>query len=149
MAGDIQIGAVEIKDGITNDRANVVPVSGVNALAVTDASEVIKSKVLIFGSALVAVGVTLTLATFTVPAGEKFIWEGSIVGGKGMGEFSFKVAGNRIALIRNSGSAPTIVAKFPRRSAPEASSTLIVTVEVKNIDHTPRDFEATLNGYTV
>jgi len=144
---DIEIGAIEIKDASTNDRTNVINVGTKNALLVKDITDQQKQKINNFGSANVAPSATVTLATYTVPGGKRFIFTGGIVGGNEIGEFYFMIDVNTIALIRNSGSNPTIVAKLVEQ--PEASAGSTIDIKVINISNKTRSYEATLNGYLI
>lgn len=144
---DIQIGAVEIKDGETDTRASVITQGTTNALVVRTLVEQVKTTVNSFGSAIVNPGITLTLASYTITAGNSFTFQGGIVGGNGSGEFHFEVDGNDIALVRNSGAQPTIKIKFPEPQ--KISTPVVVNIKVKNIGHTSQPFEATLSGYNV
>jgi len=112
-----------------------------------DPESTAETKVVIYGSSVVGTGATVTLATYTVPAGKRFIFKGGIIGGSEAGEFTFEINSNTYALVRNSGSIRTIVATFP--VPPEASAAAIVDINVKNIGNKTRQFEATLNGYTI
>src|SRR3990167_368230 len=87
----------------------------------------------IFGSSMIASGATVVVTSFTVPTSKRFYWDGGFVGGGEQGEFSLKVGGVTRALIRNSGSSPSLLFEFPSRSAPEASATTVIEIEVKNI----------------
>ena len=106
--GDIEIGAVEIKDHDSETRVDVEECHDYNALLVKDCMEFQKAKVNVFGSSSVSPSATVTLATYTVPAGKRFFFTGGIVGGDGTGEFEFEVGGSNVALVRNSGSNRTI-----------------------------------------
>ena len=145
--GEINIGAVEIKDHDSTVRLDVEPVSDYNAIMVRDAIEFQKAKVNVFGSTSVTPASTVTLATFTVPAGKIFVLTGGIVGGRESGNFEFEVGGSTVAIIRNSGSNPTIQARF--NEPPEASAATVINIKVTNDGHKTRPFEATLSGYTI
>lgn len=142
---DIQIGAVEIKDGESDTRASVVSVGANNALIVRNLTEQTKTSVNAFGSALITPGATITLATYTVSVGMSFTFTGGIVGGDEAGEFHFEVGGSDIALVRNSGSQRTIVIKFPEPQVIGAST--IINIKAKNIGNKTKPFESTLSGY--
>ena len=145
--GDIEIGAVEIKDGDSNLRADVeAGVSGKNGIVVI-IDEKTRSIVSVFGSAVISPSATSTLATFTVPSGKRFIFSGGIVGGGESAEFSFIVASATVCLVRNSGSNRTIVVLFP--TAPEASASAVIDLKAKNVSLKTKTFEATISGYTV
>ena len=144
---DIQIGAVEIKDGDSDTRADVAEVGGNNGLVVQNAIDQAKSKVNIFGSTTVSPGVTVTLATYTVPVGKAFTFTGGIVGGTANGEFHFEIAGSDIAVYRNSGSNPSCQLRFVE--PPTATAGSIINIKVKNCDNKTRIFESTLSGYTL
>jgi len=145
--GDIQIGAVEIKDGDTDTRADVETIGAYGALMVYDPIEFQKAKVNIFGSAIVTPGNILNLAQFVVPAGKTFTFSGGIVGGEQEGEFYFDIGGATVALARNSGSNRTIQLRF--LEPPTAGAAQIINLKVKNIANKTKQYEATLSGYTI
>lgn len=147
MSSDIEIGAVEIKDSNTDTRVDVEPVGPYNAILTKDITEFQKQKINNFGTATVAPSATITLATYTVPVGKRFIYSGGIVGGTEVGEFYFDINANTQALVRNSGSNPTIQVRFIE--APEASGGSTVDLKVKNISNKTRTYEANLSGYIV
>jgi len=147
IRGDIQIGAVELKDGNTDTRVDVENVGSYNAVMAMDVVNYQKQKINIFGSSLVAPGVTVTLATYTVPVGKTFTYSGGIVGGKSMGSFEFVINSITNALVRNSGSNPTIQVKFIE--PPEASGNSIIDLRVTNDGDLARQFEATLSGFII
>ncbi len=150
MQSDIEIGAVEIKDAITDNRATVIQQGSVGALVVSQLDDVLKATVNIYGDASVSYDSTVTLASYTVPTGKTFKFSGVIVGGNADGEFYVEVGGTRIALIRNSISARTIMAKFWNDITVNSGG--VVEVKVKNISwvkKSTKQFEATINGYTV
>lgn len=145
MRGDFQIGAVELKDRDSNTRADIETIGNYNGLLVKDVTEFQKQKLNNFGSASVSPGATITLATYNVPAGKRFVYSGGIVGGTEQGEFTFDINLVTQALIRNSGSNPTIQVKFIE--PPEASAGAVIELKVKNISNKTRSFEATLSGF--
>jgi hypothetical protein len=145
--GDIEIGAVEIKDHNSETRLDVEAVSDYNAIMVRDVVEFQKAKVNVFGSTSITPAATVTLATYTVPAGKIFVLTGGIVGGRMHGEFEFEVGGSTVAVVRNSGSNPTIQVKF--FEPPEASASTVINIKATNDGHQTRPFEATLSGYTI
>jgi len=145
-ASQISIGAVTIKDQNSNTQADVENV-GLNALVVTFAETILKTKVVQFGASVVGPGATVTLISYTVPALKTFHWVGAFVGGRESGEFTLQINGATVVLIRNSGSIRTINSKFPED--PEASGSSVVEIKVKNISELSRSFEATLFGYTL
>jgi len=146
--GDIQIGAVEIKDGNTDTRATVVACDpNNNALLVKSCVDEVKTKINIFGSTTVAPGSTVTLASYTVAASKAFTFSGGIVGGAAQGEFHFEIAGSDVALYRNSGSNPSVQIRF--LEPPTAGAATVINIKVRNLDNKTRSFEATLSGYTV
>ena len=110
---DIQIGAVEIKDGNSDLRADVeISALGKNGLVVIP-TEIAKQSINNFGNAVLAPDASLTLASYTVPVGKRFIFKGGVVGGSGPGAFSFRIASSTQCLVRNSGSNRTIQLNFP------------------------------------
>jgi len=141
------IGNVKIEDGNSHRLADVEAVGTSNAIVVQDATSLQKAKINNFGSTIVAVGNTLTLATYTVPSGKTFVFVGGIVGGDEAGEFTFNFGLATIALVRNSGSNRTIVIHFPE--SPEASATTVVTIKAKNVGNKDKQFEALLSGYVI
>ena len=146
LTGTITIGAVVIKDNNTGLESDVILGSdGYNGLVVVT-EDVPKSKVMIYGTSLVAIGGTLTIATYTVPVGKKFTFTGAIIGGAQEGEFDMLISSATICKIRNSGSNRTIIAKFPED--PEASAGAIIDVKVTNIGEKAKSYEATIFGYT-
>lgn len=106
-----------------------------------------RSKVVLYGDSMVAQAATVTLVTFTVPAGKRFYFKGVSVGGGEEGEFSFEINAGRIGLWRNSGSTRSAVITFPEQ--PEASAAAIINVIVTNKSNKTRQFEATIYGYTL
>lgn len=145
--GDIQIGAVEIKDHDSTVRLDVEPVHDFNAILVVDAFQFQKTKINTFGSTSVTPGSTVTLATFTVPAGKVFHFTQATVGGRDAGEFELEVGGSTVAFVRNSGSTQTLDHKFAE--PPESSAGTIINIKVTNIGHVTKTFEATLSGFTI
>lgn len=144
---DIEIGAVEIKDGASDTRVTVITTNNVNSLAVTLYPNPSKAKVTNFGSSSVASGATITLATYTVPASKRFYFMGGMIGGNESGEFTFEINSVVVGLYRNSGSNRSAVVTL--LNEPEASSTAVIDIRVKNIGDKTRTFEATLMGYTL
>lgn len=145
--GDIQIGAVEIKDHDSTTRLDVETISDYNAIMVRDVVEFQKAKVNVFGSTSVTPSSTVTLATYTVPSGKVFVLTGGIVGGRMHGHFEFEVGGSTVAVVRNSGANPTIQVKF--HEPPEASASTVINIKLTNDGHNTRPFEALLSGYTI
>ena len=143
--GDIQIGAVEIKDSITDERANVVSIGDKNGIITQNLIEQTKTSVNSFGSAIVSPGLTVTLATYTIASDKAFTFIGGIVGGDESGEFHFEVGGSDIALVRNSGSQRSIIVNFPESQKVGAST--VINIKVKNLGNKTKQFEATLSGY--
>lgn len=147
FSGSITIGAVSL---MGNPSMNPVDATasqqGTVGLHVV-AYEPARSKVTVFGQAVVAAGNTLTLASYTVPPLQKFFWKGVLVGGGSEGEFDLQVSTITQAVIRNSGARRSIVVKFPEE--PEASAGAVVSVEVTNVGDLAKPFEATIYGYTV
>jgi len=146
-AGDIQIGAVELKDGDTDTRVDVEEVGNNNAVLVENARQFQKTSINNFGSALISPATTLELVSFTVPSSTSFEFIGGIVGGDEYGEFIFEVGGTTIALARNSGSNRTIMMRFLESQSVGAGTT--VKIKATNIGHRTKQFEATLSGYTL
>jgi len=144
---DIQIGAVELKDGDSNTRVDVETVGSYNAVLSQDVVEFQKQKVNNFGSASVAPGATVTLVTLTVPATKRFVYRGGIVGGNDHGKFEFQINSITQATVRNSGSNPTIQVTFIE--PPEASTGSVVDLNVTNNSNKTKSFEATLSGYII
>lgn len=145
--GEINIGAVEIKDHNTDTRLDVEVVGDYNAILVSDAIEYQKAKVNMWGSTSITPSSTVTLVTYTVPSGKIFTLTQAIIGGRNCGEFEIEVGGSNIALIRNSGAHPTSIVKF--EEPPEASAGTVINIKAKNIGHVTRPFEATMAGYTI
>lgn len=144
FSGTISVGAVIIKDNNTGLEADVITSQqGHNGLVVV-AEEPPRSKVTIYGEAVVAPGGTLNLATYLVPTLKKFIFKGVVVGGAESGEFDVQISSGTISKVRNSGSARTIVAKFPEE--PEASAGAVIDIDVTNIGDLTKSFEATIFG---
>lgn len=144
---DIEIGAVELKDANSETRVNVVAVGSQNAVLIKDVSEYQKQKINNFGSSNVGPGATATLATYTVPTNKQFTYTGGIVGGTAEGEFTFDINTITLALVRNSGSNPTIQVQF--LEPPDASAGSIIDLKVTNNSNKTRSFESTLSGYII
>ncbi len=145
--GEINIGAVELKDQNSDNRVDVEIIGSFNAVITRDAIDFQKTKVNVFGSALVTPGSTLTLVSYVVPVSSVFTFSGGIVGGDESGEFTFEIAASTIALVRNSGSNRTIMLRF--LEPPSAGAATLLQIKVKNIGIKPKQFEATLSGYTM
>ena len=144
---DINIGAVEIKDGDSGTRVDVEEVYDYNAIMVYDAIEYQKTKVNVFGTAMVASGASVVLSSFTVPASKLFNFTSAVVGGAGSGKFELVVNGSTVMVLRNAGADRTKEHKFIE--TPEANATEVVEIKVTNCSNVSADFEATLSGYTV
>jgi len=118
-----------------------------NPLPVTSVDSTGTTTINIFGQSLIAKGATMTLATYTVPAGKKFTFTGGLLGGDGLGIFTFSVNGTTIGVWRNSGSVPSTVLKFIESL--DISATGLAEIKVKNDNGKPRTFEVTLSGYNI
>ena len=141
--GDIQIGAVEIKDHDSNTRLDVVEIqTGQHAMLTREARG---SNISVFGSDIISPSVTLDVATRTVPVGQRFIWKGGIIGGNDAGEFIFKVNGSVKHFWRNAGANRSKDLIFPHQLEANAGDT--VTVSVKNVGNKIRQFEASISGF--
>jgi len=148
--GDIHIGAVEIKDHDTDTRVSVEECGVYNAMMTKDCLDAQSNTVNVYGEANIPYDTEITLATFNVPVGRKFKFTGMIVGGDADGEFFAKVDGSIVAKVRNSSAVRTITAKFWNEPSSNAGGQ--VTITCKNVSWVKRntkEFEATLNGYTI
>ncbi|MHA1329928.1 MAG: hypothetical protein ACTSR2_02515 [Candidatus Hodarchaeales archaeon] len=151
--GDIQIGAVEIKDGDTDLRADVENQGSLNALVVENATELRKSTVNTYGDAIISFCSSSTLVSYPVPLTKTFKFSGFIVGGQADGEFIIKVNGGIVCKVRNSRASRTLFIWFKNEIQVSAGGT--VEIEATNVDNgipppfSSKSFEGTINGYTL
>lgn len=135
---------------LADAQSNILNSTNVNAtyaLLVHDSIEYNKEKVNVYNSQSIATGATITVSTYTVPVGKKFVFTGATIGGDESGEFLLEVNGSDVALIRNSGSMRTINHKFVE--PPEANAGQIVNIKVKNIGRRTTQYETSLCGYII
>lgn len=145
--GDIQIGAVELKDHDSSTRSDIEVERDYNALLVRDAIEYQKVRLTPFNSDSVGSGATLTLVSHTVGVGKDFEWTGVLVGGNASGLFTLFVNGSQVGSVRNSGSERTKPVRFPELF--EATDGDVIEIKVTNLSHKTETFEATMFAFEV
>lgn len=138
---DIQIGAVELKDGSSNQRATV---TSEGALKVTfdGASSSIASD--LFGKQMITASDFATLVTKTIATGKIFDFSGVILNGDEYGYFEIKVNGDVRVSWRNSGSKRSSTIPFPSKIETIAGD--IITIIATNNGTETRSFEASIFG---
>jgi len=146
--GDIEIGAVEIKNHDSDVRASVVAGATYNAIVTIDHAETGATSINLFTEKSINGFTEDTLVTFTVPAGKKFFVTGIIVGGNADGKFTLKAAGSKLCIARNSATKKTMDISFPERSESNAAESQVVEILCYNEHGATRAFEGTLLGYT-
>jgi len=148
VVSDIQIGAVEIKDESTDDRANVVDIGGQNALVVTNlgTSTVSRTPVNEFNTDTITSGSEDTLVSYTVPSGKVFVLQGIEAGGLADGKFTVTDGSTTYAVTRNSGAERTKSVEFPNE--PQFAAATVVSIKAKNGYTTIETFEGTIKGFT-
>lgn len=143
---DIEIGAIEIKDATTEDRANVVlRGDGKYALAVDVSASIAKTDKITTGQNNIASTSTSTLASYTVTTGKKSYLTQIIISG-GNGTFEIKVDGSTKYIYRTSGSdkSKTITCQELQLSAGQ-----VVSVDCTNDYHRSNVFDCTIQAYEV
>lgn len=147
---ELKIGAVEIKDGNSDRRADVEPVGSLNALIIYDAIEQQMTDRHTYDSASVAYNATVTVWSYTVPASTEFRLTNVEAGGNADGEFTVEVGGSTVRFRRNSAAHRTIDIPFnPYKAIPAGT---LVAVKAKNISFIKqgtRQFEVGVAGYTI
>jgi len=140
IRGDIEIGAVEIKDGTTDNRA-VVTADG--ALLVTTAGT-IGVPVNVYNQLDVPSATQLTLLTYTIPTGRALHFSQFMVGGNSDGTFTIRANGSILAFVRNNAAQRTISITF--KNELEINAGNVVSILVYNESNVTRTFEGTING---
>jgi len=140
---DIQIGAVEIKDGSSDNRAVVT--SG-GALLVTSTG-VAGTPVNVYNQITVPATTELTLATYIVPVSKTFYFGQVIVGGDSSGRFKIRANASILFIARNNAAQRTLPITF--KSEPQLAAGNTVDILVYNESNQTRTFEGTINGSIV
>jgi hypothetical protein len=138
---DIQIGAVEIKDATTNQRA-IVDANG--RLLVSAETIVLTNPFDKFGTSMVAASASAVIVTHTVPVSEEFNFTGATLTGDEYGYFEFQINGITRASWRTSGSSRSAAISFP--SPFKAVAGDVVDIKVTNEGNKTRSFDATIFG---
>lgn len=145
--GDIQIGAVEIKDHDSGVRADVLSVGSTNGLVIYDGLEEEKIPYLGFGEKIIGASATDTLISKTVTVGKKLYIESITCGGNEYGKFFLFVNTTKRMIMRNSGSNPTIIFKFDKALIFNGGDT--IELKAENIYHQTKTYEGNIVGYEV
>ena len=143
-AGDIQIGAVELKDWDSTTRADIHTVGSMNALLVQDVEENQRIVANIYNQINISSSTESTIATYTVPSGKIFKLKQLVIGGNSDGTFKLEVGGSTWAIFRNSASERTKSIKFNEVLAGQG---IIINIKCYNESHQTRTFEATMFGF--
>jgi len=156
LEGDLQIGAVEIKDRNTDLRANVENIGGKGALDVNIVSGQLQTKDVVNQYAQISNVPRLietTLVTLTVPPGKRYHFKAYTGGGEADGLFRMKINNTVINTMRNSGAMRSVQVSLWGEGCEvpvSAGGTITLTVE-----HWEKfygglfDFEGTILAYSV
>ena len=144
QAGDIQLGAVELKDHDSNTRADVHTIGSVNALLVYNAEEEQRIVANIYNQINISSSTEQTIATYTVPSGKIFKLKQLVIGGNSDGTFKLEVGGSTWAVFRNSAGERTKSINFNEVLAGQG---IVINIKCYNESHQTRTFEATMFGF--
>lgn len=141
--GDIEIGAVEIKDHITDIRTAV---DSTNALKVREAQ--LETSINQYSSGTGTAGVLTDILTYTVPTGKTFYIEGYIATGEA--EARFEVTVDSVVKTAYRITRADLTAEVNFGKAPiVALADSVVKVRVENHYNTNLTFETNIYGYLI
>ena len=147
LQGDIQIGAVEIKDGSTDQRASVQGNGGLNVNVLSTPSETVGVGTNVYDDIVGVLTSTETdLVSYTVPTGKKFI----LTGGKGTGSsdahYKLKIDGNTEAFYKTSYFDRVAKFFFDNRDGVEVAAGIVIKITVEHEESASQEFYGNLFG---
>lgn len=140
---DIEIGAVELKNGTTDDRAFIAPDG---ALSVREAQNT--QPVNVFSTAAGTPAVFSDILTYTVPIGTVFWFSGYVLTGEAEGKFEILINASVVSTYRITRAQMTADMNFGR-GALKATAGQTITVRVRNAELISYNFEAQIYGYLI
>jgi len=131
--GDLLIGTVEVKDGVTNDKLKVNPDGSV------DANITVKPSKFFENNKPIAASTTDSL--FTVNAASDLKLKSIIVGGNGDAIFTLSINSVKVLTFRNNITRSQVIASL---EGLEVLNTQAIDVNVTNLKNQSRTFECTI-----
>lgn len=143
LPGDIEIGAVEIKDGLTDQRASVGSDGGLRVQELP-----VLEPINVFASDTGTASLFTDIVVYTVPAGKTLYLTGYIVTGEAEAKFELVDNTTVISTFRITRATMTGAIDFGK-GAIKVIGAHTVTIRVRNNDLVDRTFEGQLYGYLI
>ena len=146
FTGDITIGAVEIKDGVSDTRASVVPLfGGLNGLVVSTTAGVLPVTNIFDKVLAIPTGIETTIVSYLVPAGKIFLFLGAQ--GTGSADGDWLVYFDADPQMPYGTSWTDRTAKFPvNQEAIPLTAGQLISVKVIHNEAAVQDFWGNLYG---